>query len=186
MGVTTANLIEGPATVYKGTFGATEPLDAAINLAPAASAWTDMGGTLDGVTLSINRDFKELMVDQVTDTVERRMTKRDVVLSTNLAEATLENLALLDNGSPPSTGGIFKAYDPTNTGAATQPTYVALIVDGYAPSQLRRRIIARRVLNTSSIDVAYKKDDQTVYKAEWHLHFVSTTITPYHIVDQTS
>jgi hypothetical protein len=37
MPVTTTNLIQGPATLYVGAFGAAEPTDALINTAPAAA-----------------------------------------------------------------------------------------------------------------------------------------------------
>jgi len=183
--VTVTNLIEGPGTIYKGVFGAVEPLDASVNAAPATSAWTDLGGTKDGSTLTIEREFHEMEVDQVVDIPERRVTKRDASIKTNLAEATLENLALASNDSAPTTGANFKSYTPANVDSATQVTYFAIILDGYAPGGFRRRVIGRRMLNTTNIELAYKKDDQTVIPVEFHAHYVSTSTTPYKIVDQT-
>ena len=57
MAVTTTNLIMGPANLYIATFGATEPADTDVNTTPPASSWTDLGGTQDGVKLSIDQTY---------------------------------------------------------------------------------------------------------------------------------
>ena len=122
----------------------------------------------------------------MVDTPDRRLTKREFTLATNLAEPTLENLALVSNESAPTSGSGFKYHEPVNTVAASQPTYVPLLFDGYAPSQLRRRVIGRRMLSIDPITIAYKKDGQTVFNVKWVAHYVSSTLAPYKIVDQTS
>lgn len=192
MAITVTNLIEGPGTLYYGTQYTTaytttaEPADTAVNTTPQSSAWTDIGGTQDGMTLEINREYAELEVDQVVDIPDRRLTKREFTMATNIAEPTLERLALVANESAPTTGSGFKSYEPVNTSAATQPTYVPLLFDGYAPGQFRRRVIGRRMLSTEPITFAYKKGDQTLFTAKWSGHYVSSTIPPYKIIDQTS
>lgn len=186
MAITVSNLIQGPGTLYYGTFGATEPADAAINSTPAASAWSDVGGTSDGVTIEIARDYAELSVDQTVDVPDRRLTKRDFSISTNLAEPTLEMLALISNDTAPTTGSGFKTHEPVNTTAATQPTYKALLFDGYAPGQFRRRVIGRRMLSTDTTTFAYKKGDQTVFNVKWNGHYVSSSIAPYKVIDATA
>src|SRR5690606_1191812 len=103
MGVVVTNLIQGPADLYTGLFGTTEPADDAVNVAPSASAWTDMGGTVDGVELEVRQEYKELVVDQLVDVPGRRMTKREMTLKTKLAEPTLERLSWALNGA---TGGV--------------------------------------------------------------------------------
>jgi hypothetical protein len=186
MSVTTTNLIQGPATLYKGDYQATEPADSAINTTPAASAWTDLGGTQDGVKLSVDQTYSELEVDQITLRVGSRLTKQDFTIETSLAEATLENLAITLNGGTTASGSGWKSFDPNVSSSATQPNYFAIILDGYAPEQLRRRIIGRRMLNTDSVEVAYTKDKQTLIPAKFAGHYVSDVITPFHIVDETS
>jgi hypothetical protein len=167
-------------------YGATEPADTAVNTTPQASAWTDIGATTDGVNLEINREYSELAVDQVVDIPDRRLTKREFVIHTNMAEATLENLAYVSNDTQPTTGAGYKKFTPTYTSAATQPTYVALLFDGYAPGQFRRRVIGRRMLSVDSITFAYKKDAQTVFNVKWSGHYISDQIAPFVVVDQTS
>lgn len=186
MAVTTTNLIQGPGTLYSGLFGATEPVDTAVNAIPAASAWTDMGGTQDGVKLSVDQTYSELEVDQITLRVGSRLTKQEFTIQTSLAEATLENLSTTLNGGTSASGSGWKSFDPNVTSSATQPNYFAVIMDGYAPSQFRRRIIGRRMLNTDSVELAYTKDKQTLIPLKLSGHYVSSVITPFHLVDQTS
>lgn len=186
MAVTTTNLIQGPATLYSGAFGATEPTDSAVNTTPQASAWTDCGGTQDGVKLSVDQTYGELEVDQITLRVGSRLTKADYMIETTFAEVTLANLAYVLNGGTQATGAGWASYDPNVTSSATQPLYTAMLFDGWAPNQFRRRVIARKVLSTDSIEVAYTKDKQTVLSAKFACHYVSGTVTPIHIVDQTS
>lgn len=192
MSVLVTNLIQGPGTLYRGTAytaaytTTAEPANAAVNTTPQASAWTDVGGTADGVNLEIGQEYAELAVDQIVDIPDRRLTKREFSIATNLAEPTLENLAFAMNSSPPVTGSGFKYFEPVNTSAASQPTYVPLLFDGYAPGQFRRRVIARRMLGTDPIQFAYKKDAQTFWTVKFSGHYVSDTIAPWKVVDQTS
>lgn len=192
MGVTVTNLIQGPGTLYRGASytaaysAAAEPANSAINTTPQASAYTDVGGTSDGVNLEIGREYAELAVDQIVDIPDRRLTKREFSVATNLAEATLENLAFSMNDTPPVSGAGFKYFEPTNTSAASQPIWVPLLFDGYAPSSFRRRVITRRMLGIDPITFAYKKDAQTVWSIKFAGHYVSETIAPWKIIDQTS
>lgn len=186
MAVTTTNLVQGPATLYSGALGATEPADTAVNTTPAASAWTDCGGTMDGVKLSIAQTYSELEVDQITLRVGSRLTKADYTVETTFAEATLANLSYVLNGGTSASGAGYASFDPNVTSSATQPNYSAMLFDGWAPSQFRRRVIVRKVLSTDSVEVAYTKDKQTAYSAKFSAHYVSGTVTPIHIVDATS
>lgn len=185
MSVTATNLTLGPGTLYRGAFGAQEPADTAVNGTPAASAWTDVGGTTDGVTLTINMEYAELAVDQIVDVPGRRLTKRDLQLETNLAEPTLENLSLSMNGGTAASGSGFSSLEPTFDTSATQPDYSALILDGFMGS-LRRRIFVRKTLSTDNVEFAYTKDEQTVFTVTFSAHYVSPSIAPFKIVDEVT
>lgn len=193
MAVTVTNLIQGPGTLYKGTqftttySQAAEPGDTAVNASPSATAWTDVGGTQDGVNLEIGREYAELEVDQIVDVPERRLTKREFAIATNLAEATIENLALAMNevAATVITGSGNKTFSPTPGSSATQPNYVPLILDGYAPSQLRRRVIGRKMLSIDPIAIAYRKDAQAVWTVRWAGHYVDASTPLFKVIDQT-
>lgn len=183
------NLVQGPATLYIGAFGAVEPLNAAVNNTPQASAWTDLGGTTDGAELSIDQEYKELEVDQVVDVPGRRLVKRDMSVKTNMAEPTLENLVNALNDGTTATGSGYKTFEPAFTDSATQPTYRALILHGFAPGEgvggqsKRRMVILRKVLSTDNVQMAYKKDSQTVLSATFSVHYVDASTAPFKIID---
>lgn len=177
MTVTTTNLIQGPATLYHGAFGVTEPAD--IDTAPGVG-WTDCGATDGGIMVSVNDTYSALIVDQVPMEVERRRTLRVVTLKTVLAEATLENLArALANTAPSS--GLFELDDDLD---AFNPDYSALLLDGIAPAGLRRRFIVRKCLPTEAVETAYKKDGKAMFPVTWHGHWVSSAIKPFDIDDE--
>lgn len=193
------NLVQGPATVFIGTFDGTtarEPANSAVNTTPNTSAWTDLGGTNDGVSLSINQEYKELEVDQVVDIPGRRLVKRDMSAKTSLAEPTLANLlyALNDvnGGSLGASGAGFSGYyEPAFTDSATQPTYRALLLWGWGAginaagtTSKRRMVHLRKVLSSDNVEFAYKKDDQTVFTVTWSVHYVSSAIAPFKLVDE--
>jgi len=189
MSVTTTNLVLGPATLYTGAFGAVEPLDSSVNIAPAASAWTDVGGTMGGVTLSIDQTYTELTVDQIVDSVGRRLTKREFSVSTSMAEATLNNLSTALHGSTATSGaisggGTYQTMEPLFATSATQPNYIALLADGFGTQSFRRRSIFRKCLSTAKVDQVFAKDKQTAYTVTFNGHYVSSVIAPVHVVDQ--
>jgi hypothetical protein len=188
MGVTVTNLTAGPGDLYTGAFGAAEVFGTAWS-APSSAVWTDAGGTMDGVKLSIDQNYFELEVDQVVDVPGRRLTKRETKLETSLAEPTMANLALtLNDGTVTASAGTF-AYDPANTTSATQQTYKAVLFDGWAPgtTPLRRRIVLRRCLSIEGLkEMSYTKDKQTLIPVVFAGHYVSASTTPFKLHDFAS
>jgi hypothetical protein len=185
MGFTASNLIMGPGSLYTGTFGALEPTDTLVNTAPPASAWTDIGGTSDGVTLNVTQEYTALNVDQSVDVVERRLTSREVTVATSLAEPTLTSLnTVLNNTATSASGSGWSSLTSVSASSATQPTYIALMMDGYAPTQKRRRVIVRKALSTGNMEVSYSKDNQTLFPVTWSAHAVSNSIAMFKIVDE--
>jgi hypothetical protein len=186
MAVTTTNLIQGPATLWAAAFGATEPADTAVASDPAAP-FVDLGGTSGGVKLNVATEWSELEVDQLMETPERRRTKMETVISTNLAESTLDNLIVALNTDPtglPTTGVGFEAIDVVPADPFV-PYYRSIILDGRAPAAKRRRVIGRKTLNTADLEKAYAKGDQTLIPVEFTCHHVSASIRSVHVVDGT-
>ena len=182
MAVTASNLILGAANIYTAPFGTVEPADAVI--APAV-AWIDAGATTDGVTITVSPDYTEIVADQVIDRVGSRMTSRTITVSTNLAEATLENLKLALAGGTVTAGTGKKTFDlaVANSG---EPTYVALLIDGIAPGGKKRRIIVRKALSTDDVEFAYSKEDQTVYSVTFTAHYVTGATAPITVIDEVT
>lgn len=175
--VTSSNLIQGPATLYLGLFGAAEP---ALITAAAGVAFTDVGGTRDGVTIGFADEYSVLEVDQVIYEVGRVRTKRVITVATSMAEATLDNLALAINNSAPAAGVLEGDDGPM----AFRPGYRALLLDGLAPGGQRRRIIVRKVLQTENVEAGYMKDGQMLFPVTFTGHWVSTSVKPFKITDE--
>lgn len=195
MAITATNILMGPATLYWGAFGATEPADSAITSAPNSGVWTDVGGTADGtsVLLEVDLTYTDIGVDQLVDPVGARLTKRMIQLTAALSETTLSNMLLAQNqlGTITTNSGN-STYDPATANSASQPTYTALILDGWAPitgtseTSCKRRIIVRKCLSSSKIALEYEKGKPALFNTTWTAYYVSSSIAPYHIVDQTT
>lgn len=188
--MTATNLLMGAGVLYQGLFQATEPLDTAINTTPAASAWTDLGATDGGLKFAVDQKFATLTCDQLIDDVGSRLVNRAVMFETNLAEPTLANLNLSINGGTAGSGANYASLDALNTVAASQIPYFATILDGYAVgpanSNFRRRVLLRKVVNTSKVESAFAKDKQTFIPVMFKSHYVSGTVSPFRITDQTA
>jgi hypothetical protein len=184
----------GPAIVYTAPFGTTEPSWSAITSPPAAP-WTDVGGTADGtsVLLEIETSLTDLMVEQLVDPVGARVSKRVIQVTVAMEEATQQNLLLAMNQMATITPGSgYSVLDLLTTPTSTQPPYTAIIIDGFAPTtgtteaSCRRRLIVRKCLSTSKVDFEYEKTKPTIYNTTWGAYFVSTSVSPVEVVDQTS
>lgn len=193
--VTRTNVLAGPAALYIGSLDASgnvigEPANGSVNTTPAASAWTDVGGTDGGVTVIANQSFFVMRVDQIPDPLGRRLTERDLLVRTNLAEPTLERMAdaLNDLASAVTSGSGFKAYEPLYGQSAMFPTEKAILLDGWAPvdanTPRRRRFIVRRVVSTENVESAWKKDGLYFIPVTFGGMYVSSTVSPTKIIDE--
>ena len=156
--MTPYNLCQGPATLYTGAFGTTEPADSAVATAPGAG-WTDVGIIADGTAVLMEMDltYGDQGADQLVDAVGARLTKRTVQVTASLAEATLTNMQLALNQLATinvQTG--YSTLDPASASlvntadvyGADDRRVGAHPVDGAAA---RRRIIVRKALTASKL-----------------------------------
>jgi hypothetical protein len=185
--VTPGNVAMGPGTLYVGDFGATEPAGDAVGIAQTPGVdFTDVGGTLGGLSIALNQDIKDLEFDQLNMAVGGRITKQEAIFSAKLAEMTLDNLVLAMNGGTLTSGSGYDAYDPDTGGSENEPDYKAIIFDGFGARGLRRRVILRKCLNTENLEVEATKDGQQVYAVKFKAYYVSSVIKPYRILQATS
>lgn len=189
------NVCQGPATVYYGAFGATEPAFSAIASPPSSAIWTDVGGIADGtsILLEIDLTYTDIGVEQLVDPVGARLTKRVIQFTAALEETTLANMQLAMNQlATISSGSGYNVLDPITTNSATQPTYTALLIDGWAPTTgltenaARRRMIVRKCLSSSKVDLEYEKTKPAVFNTTWTGYWISPSVAPFEIIDQTS
>lgn len=194
MAITTTNLCSGPAKLWYGGYGATEPAYSAITSDPG-TGWTDVGMTADGtaILLEIDQTYTEFGAEQIVDPIAGRLTKRVIQVTATLQEATLGNIKVALNGLATITPGSgYSVLDPLTASSAAQPTYTALIIDGWAPttgttqSACRRRTVIRRCLSSSKLDHEWEKTKPVTYATTWTGYYVSDAVAPYELIDQTA
>lgn len=178
MGVTVSNLLMGPAELFAGIFGATEPADAE---AAITTPFRDLGGTDGGATATISQTYTPMVVDQIAMPVGSRKTEQSIRVSTSLAEGTLENLrlALNDIGT-----GTTLELDAEISNA--EPNYSAIILRGQKPGGGPRLVIVRRCLSVESIGMEWKKDGKTMIPVTFEGYYVSKTVKAVKIDDTAS
>jgi hypothetical protein len=185
----------GAATVYWAPFGSTEPAYTAITSPPNSAVWTDVGGTADGssILLEVEHSLTDIRVEQLVDPVGARVSKRVIQVTASLEEGTLANMNLAMNQlTTISPGSGYTVLDPLTAVTAFQPTYMAIMIDGWAPTtgtsenECKRRMIIRKCLSSSKVDLEYEKTKPVLYNTTWTGYWVSTSIAPFEIIDQTS
>lgn len=181
MPTTVTNLIQGPAELWHAPFGAAEPATAD---AAFSAEWTNLGATSDGVKSTVELEYTKKVVDQIVDAAGATLTSRNAKISTNLAEATLENWArsLNELVSDTIVDGVFT---PSN-GVPGEPNYSAVAIKGLGPNGKPRLVIVRRGVQVTSLESDYKKDGMTLLPVEWEAYYVSESIAPFLVVDKQS
>ena len=194
MAITTTNLVVGAATLYWAAVGTTEPAYSAI-ASPPGEAWTDFGMTVDGtsILMEVDQTVTDFGAEQIIDRIGGRITKRIIQVTATLQEATLANMQLALNQLATITPGVgYSVLDPLTANSASQPTYMALLIDGWAPTTgttetaCRRRVVIRKCLSSSKVDLEYEKTKPVTYATTWSGYYVSNSVAPYEIVDQES
>ena len=192
IGVTPSNITQGPAAVYIAPFGTTVPLDSAVTSPPGAN-WIDIGGTTGGVNLEVDNTYTPQDVDQLVDSVGARLTKRSIMVTTSMAETSLANMQYALNNL--CTFGVQTGYTTTDlltATSATQPAYATIIIDGWAPVtgtsevSCRRRIVLWKTISQSKLALDYEMAKYATFAISWQTFYVSASVSPMHITDQTS
>jgi len=195
LSVNAANLVLGPGRLYVAAFGATEPLDSTVTPSgvttpPSSAVWTDVGGTDGGVSLEVDNTYVDLAVDQLIMPVGARLTDMKMMVTTKMSELTLANLNTAMNNIGSTGGGSgYSTLDIQVGTSSTQPSYLSMIIDGWAPmlntgAPALRRIIIRKVLAEVKVSMAFDKKTQQGIQASFNAYYVSGSISPIHLIDQ--
>lgn len=188
------NSVRGPANVWVASFGATEPAQTnAALIADPSSPWTFIGTTQGGVSWADQQTVEETDADQLVDSIGGHVTKRKTIMTFNMLEVTVANLAVaLNNFGTVNVGTGITVYDPGSYDGGSIPTYSAILVDGQAPQvpgggKARRRTVFRKVMNTGA--KVEQVDDSTkdkVFAFSGECFWVSTSLRPWIMMDQTA
>lgn len=191
--VTRTNVLAGPGQLWYDTFAqAVEPADTDIG-SPLGDTWVDAGATDGGMTVTVNQNFFSMMVDQVPDSLGERLTDRSITVATNIAEGTLEALAIALNHDPATaitedtaTTPAWKKLDLEAGQDAMRPVELAIVVDGWAPgdAQLMRRVVLRRVNSVENVGSAWQKDGLYLIPVTFKALYVDSVTSPVSWTDE--
>jgi hypothetical protein len=129
-----------------------------------AVAWDEVGYSEDGWTLEVDKTFEDVMVAEELDPIKSLKSAQEVRLTGEMAQASLDNLAVaLGGGSVAEdsvnyASGYFK-YVPPVTDQFTEYALV-LHTDGKAGSD--RQFHIPRAVNVGSFSMAHQKAPQKV------------------------
>jgi hypothetical protein len=129
----TADILVTPAKVYYAAVGETLPDENSVAYGEAwGGNWSDLGYTLNPVTMNFSRDLFELFVEQLTNPVRRKVTQETLVVETTLAEITGDNLLLAFGGTVTETpaGAAQVAKTELEAGGDTTPDVYAFGLEG--------------------------------------------------------
>jgi len=139
---TKANVLVGDATVVVTT----------ISGHPVGPV--TIGYTVDGVTMTVRTSFADIKVEEVNGTIIRRITDQEVDVTINIAEGTLDNLAMAIPGSSLA-GAIL-----TIGGDALSE--FSMTIAGLDPAGAARTIALAHVNATGEVGIPFKKGEISV------------------------
>lgn len=92
----------------------------ATTLDAATTNWRNVGFTNNGLQITYNPSYGAVTVDQLLDAAQLFKESMEVMLATEFAEATLENLLIV--WGQPSSGGTATSISDTETLTSAEPT----------------------------------------------------------------
>lgn len=147
-----ANVIAGVGNVFIGT----------SDSIPEPIAANFVGYTDGGKVWEYQPGITEYEVDQETIPVKDSLDKEDVILTLNLAEATIANLGNAISGAD-------KSVPKQITIGGGTLTYVSILVEADAPGENlgTRQWMLPKVLATGNVTEARKKGDKVMYTVQF-------------------
>ena len=129
----------------KAAFSTSESYTTTLNAAP--TKWRNVGYTNNGLQITYNPTYGNVTVDQLLDTAKLFKESMEVMLATEMAEGTLENL-LVVFGQPGGAAGITEAsgFDGDDTLTTAQPTSTTPQVLGLAAGALLQAPVERQLI----------------------------------------
>ncbi len=123
----------------------------------AMTGWTDLGATKGGVTITANNTEETFNVDQVLSDIDSLPTGWTMAVSTQLAEMTLDRLAVVFDGDPVTTNAATTtgvSEKNLNLGAPLTYTRRRLAVAFRRPATGKIRIVVFRRVQRSPQEAA--------------------------------
>jgi hypothetical protein len=167
----------------KGTVAFTKGAKAAVAL-DASAAVRNVGFTNNGLQITYNPSYGSVTVDQLLDTAKLFKESMEVMIATELAEGTLENvMAVFGQASSTKSGTLSKGASANDNvdevlgleaGAlGVAPTERQLFAIGQAPTEVtpntERVYYARRVLSVQQSQFSLARNAATTFPVTFRL-----------------
>lgn len=167
-----------------------------------AAKWKDVGFTSSGLELSYEPNYGEITVDQELDAARLFKQGQKVMLKTEFAEATLDNLFIVMNqasgltgssvsGTTGATGEIAQSLEILGGALGDYPVERSLVAIGQSPrpttaGNAQRVYYASRVMSIDTSAHGLKRDSGTFFPVNFRLLPVASSSNAYgKIVDRT-
>lgn len=173
MAVTIANIIVGAGNLFVGPKGT-----AHATLADLGGSY-HVGATMDGVEIAYEPDVVDIMVDQLKDAAILYQNGYRVSVRTNLAEATLQLLAVAwglraglgvttatDASGSTASGSTYRLLIPI---APDEPVERAIAVKGRDSEDKNRIYYGRRAIAAEASSHSLRRGEATVFPIAFRL-----------------
>jgi hypothetical protein len=146
--------------------------------APGAAAYTNVGFTNNGLQITYNPTYGSVTVDQLLDTAKLFKESMEVMLATEMSEATLFNVLTVFGQKSNSRSGTLSATQAETLNIAggalfEAPTERQLIAVGAAPTvaspNTERVYYARRVLSVQQSQFSLARNAPTTFPVTFRL-----------------
>lgn len=150
----------------KVVFSTSESYTASLNAAP--TKWRNVGYTNNGLQITYNPTYGNVTVDQLLDTAKLFKESMEVMLATEMAEGTLENI-LVVFGQPGGSSAITEAsgFDGDETLTTAEPTSSTPQVLGLAAGALLQAPVERQLIAVGPAPdynvTSYAKNERVYY-----------------------
>ena len=171
--------VDGDAREVNPSFGdatksATDSANSTSDLRAAASKFTDLGYTSEGVELSYEPDYGEVTVDQLLDAARLFKQGLRINLRTSLVEGTLENMNLAFGQKTSAVSSVVNNNSQVlnfEAGAlGDRPSERTVVFVGQGPTgvtghaaNIERVYVARRVVSVETVAHALRRTEATMF-----------------------
>jgi hypothetical protein len=157
---------------YTTTLNAVDTLSSGTASATTGAAYRNVGFTNNGLQITYNPTYDSVTVDQLLDTAKLFKSAMEVMIATEFAEGTLENVLAVFGQKQSTLSGSTLGLEAGALGAA--PVERQLVAIGQAPttaesSKTERVYYARRVLSVQQSQFSLARNAASTFPVTFRL-----------------
>lgn len=152
---------------------------------PWTDPWVAVGATSEGVTLRQSRDTQDIMIEEQSNPIEKRVTSSSPQVELSLSEDTLQTMKWSwGGGTIVTTAATASEFGYSDLTISEELEHFMLGLESKNPAGMPRRVILGDVVSTGEVETAYRRaDSQRLYPCVFSL---LTPVTKMKVHDITS